>query len=203
MIIHSIQQGSPEWFMLRLGMVTGSRIKDVFKKDNLTLIDQLIAEQLTEMPDDDAYVSDAMQRGLDYEPMALDRYEELTGHTLIRGGFIRSEEMPRLGYSPDGRVATTGGVEVKCPGSKNHIRYIRMGIVPVEYRWQVYSSFLINPDCEWYDFMSFDPRVSQRPEFIVRTKREDITDELEAGRAELQKFFTKLEKYKSDILFPI
>lgn len=203
MIIHDILQGSPEWFDLRLGKVTGSRLCKVFKADNLSLMDELIAEQLTGISADSDYQSDAMIRGLELEPLALDRYEEQTGVTLIRGGFIQSSEMPLLGYSPDGRVDTIGGVEAKCPGSKKHIQYLRQNQLPNDYKWQVYSPFLINPELEWYDFMSFDPRVTQRPVFIIRTTREQIEAELKEATAQLEKFFTKMQKYKEQILFPI
>jgi len=202
MIIHNIEQGSYEWFQLRCGKVTGSTIKDVFKADNLSLMDQLIAEQLTDRWEDDGYVSDAMQRGIDLEPLALQHYEELNGVELIRGGFIQSEKFPMLGYSPDARVGKVGGVEVKCPSSKKHIQYLRQGKLPNDYKWQVLSSFIINPDCQWYDFMSFDPRVTQRPVFIYRTTRESVQLELNKAVGDLEKFFTKLEEYKSDILFP-
>lgn len=202
MIIHDIQQGSYEWMALRCGKLTGSKIKEVFKSDNLSLMDELIAEQLTESWDDQSYVSEAMQRGLDLEPVALDKYEEITGLSLIRDGFIQCEMFPMLGYSPDGRVGVTGNVEVKCPASKNHIKYIRQGKVPNDYKWQIYGAFIINPDLEWNDFMSYDPRVSQRPVFIYRTTREQILPELNAAVDSLRKFFIKLEDYKSEILFP-
>lgn len=203
MIIHQIEQGSPEWFMLRMGKVTGSRLKEVFASNNLALMDELIAEQLTEMWDESDYVSDAMQRGIDLEPEALRLYEQINKVELIRGGFIQCEKFPLLGYSPDGRVGLEGGVEVKCPSSKNHIKYLRQGKLPNDYKWQVIASFIINPDCQWYDFMSYDPRVQQRPYFIYRTHREDVLPELNKAVDELTKFFTKLEEYKSDILFQI
>lgn len=203
MIIHDVAQGSVEWFMLRLGKVTGSRLKDVFKVDNLTLIDELIAEQLTEMWDESDYVSDAMQRGVDYEPEALDRYEEINRIELIRGGFIQSEKFPLLGYSPDGRFGHIGGVEVKCPSSKKHVQYCRQNKLPNDYKWQVLGSFIINPELEWYDFMSYDPRVQQRPVFIHRTTREAALPDINMAVVELEKFFTKLDKYKSEVLFPL
>jgi len=203
MIVHDIEQGSFEWFQLRCGKVTGSRLKDVFKADNLTLLDELIAEQLTERWEDEGYVSDAMQRGIDLEPFALDEWEKINDSELIRGGFIQSEKFPLLGYSPDGRVGVIGGVEVKCPSSKKHIQYLRQGKLPNDYKWQVLGSFIINPDLQWYDFMSFDPRVQQRPVFIHRTTREAALPELNKAVVELEKFFAKLEEYKSEILFPM
>ena len=203
MKIHTVTQGSPEWFALRIGKVTGSNLKKVFGSTNLEYMDELIAEQLTEMSDDNDYLSDAMQRGIDLQDYALDIYEQMHDVTLIRDGFIECDLFPLLGYSPDGRVGIEGGVEVKCPSSKKHIQYIRQGKLPNDYKWQVLSSFIINPHCKWYDFMSYDPRVSQRPVFIYRTMREDVIDDLNDAVDGLRKFFDKMDKYKSDILFPV
>lgn len=202
MIIHDVKQGSMEWFQLRLGKVTGSRLCKVFKADNLSLMDELIAEDMTETWEDSGYISDEMQRGIDLEPEALDQYEKINGVKLIRHGMIQSSEMPRLSYSPDGRVGVIGGVEVKCPTSKKHIQYLRQQQLPNDYRWQVLTPFLINPDCLWYDFMSYDPRVSQRPYFIHRTNRNEVEAELAKAKSDLEKFFAKMQKYQEEILFP-
>lgn len=201
MIFHDVAQGSPEWMALRLGKVTGSCLEDVFKATHLGLIDRLIAEQLTEMPSDDGFVSYDMQRGIDTEPLALDRYKEIAGVELIRGGFCECTMFPLLGYSPDGRVREIGGVEVKCPKSKTHIQYLRQNQLPNDYKWQVLAAFIINPNLEWNDFMSFDPRVTQKPVFIHRTYRKDVLPVLNQAVEDLKKFFEKLEKYKGEVLF--
>jgi len=45
MIIHQVTQGTPEWHQLRCGKITSSRMKQLVKADNLSLVDELIAEQ--------------------------------------------------------------------------------------------------------------------------------------------------------------
>lgn len=202
MILHNVVQGSPEWMNLRIGRVTGTSLKDVFGSNNLALIDELIAEQLTEMTDESDYMSEAMERGIQLQDEALDLYEQINGVTLIRDGFITSEKFPLLGYSPDGRVDEIGGVEVKCPSSKKHVQYLRQNQLPNDYKWQVLSVFIINPKCEWYDFMSYDPRVQQRPYFIHRTTRDSVLPVLNKAVDDLEKFFTKLQQYKEAVLFP-
>ena len=47
MKILDLPQRSQEWFEARLGVITGSRAKQVFAKNNLPFIDELIAERLT------------------------------------------------------------------------------------------------------------------------------------------------------------
>lgn len=48
MIVYKdVEQGSQEWHNLRLATVTGTRLKDLVKPSNLSLMDELIAEELT------------------------------------------------------------------------------------------------------------------------------------------------------------
>jgi len=207
MIIHDCTQGSFEWHQLRLGKITGSRLKKMMAKDNLSLIDELIAEEQVGIADDDEFVSDEMQRGIDMEPLAIQEYSNITGNTVEHPCILQSEDWPILFQSPDGCIkgASEGGfegaVEVKCPKTKTHIKYIRMGKIPNEYKEQVWSYFLVNPDLKWLDFVSYDPRLTVKPIWIHRVTREELAEELQTAVAELEKFIAKLDKYKSEIFF--
>lgn len=201
MIIHDCTQGSFEWHQLRLGKITGSRLKKMMAKDNLSLIDELIAEEQVGIADDDEFVSDEMQRGIDMEPLAIQEYCNITGYTVDHPCFLQSEDWPILCQSPDGYIGTTGAVEVKCPKTKTHVKYIRMGKIPNEYKEQVWSYFLVNPDLQWLDFVSYDPRLTVKPIWIHRVTREELAEELDAAKVELIKFIIKLESYKSEIFF--
>ena len=201
MIIHDCTQGSFEWHQLRLGKITGSRLKKMMAKDNLSLIDELIAEEQVGIADDDEFVSDEMQRGIDMEPLAIQEYCNITGYTVEHPCFIQSEDWPILCQSPDGYIGTTGAVEVKCPKTKTHVKYIRMGKIPNEYKEQVWSYFLVNPDLQWLDFVSYDPRLTVKPIWIHRVTRDELAEELDAAKVELIKFIIKLEQYKSEIFF--
>lgn len=201
MIIHDCTQGSFEWHQLRLGKITGSRLKKMMAKDNLSLIDELIAEEQVGIADDDEFVSDEMQRGIDMEPLAIQEYSNITGYTVDHPCFLQSEDWPILCQSPDGYIGTTGAVEVKCPKTKTHVKYIRMGKIPNEYKEQVWSYFLVNPDLQWLDFVSYDPRLTVKPIWIHRVTCEELAEELDAAKVELEKFIAKLDKYKSEIFF--
>lgn len=201
MIIHDCTQGSFEWHQLRLGKITGSRLKKMMAKDNLSLIDELISEEQVGIADDDEFVSDEMQRGIDMEPLAIQEYCNITGYTVDHPCFLQSEDWPILCQSPDGYIGTTGAVEVKCPKTKTHVKYIRMGKIPNEYKEQVWSYFLVNPDLQWLDFVSYDPRLTVKPIWIHRVTREELAEELQAAVVELEKFIAKLDKYKSEIFF--
>ena len=78
MKIKNVEQRSREWFEMRLGVITGSRCANIFKSNNLTFIDELIAERLSgeiiESP-----TTQAMQHGIMMEPVALDDSMIVTG----------------------------------------------------------------------------------------------------------------------------
>ena len=67
------EQGSPEWFQIRLGKVTASRVSDVIAKtktgwsaSRANYMAQLIAERLTGQAQD--HTNAAMQWGTDNKP---------------------------------------------------------------------------------------------------------------------------------------
>ena len=106
-----------------------------------------------------------------------------------------------LCQSPDGYVGTNGAVEVKCPKTKTHIKYIRMGKIPNEYKEQVWCYFMVNPALQWLDFISYDPRLAKKPIWVLRINRADIQEEIDTAWAELEKFNEKLISYQEELFF--
>ncbi len=202
MIELNVSQGSSEWFMARMNKITSSRMKDVLKPDNLGLVDEMIAEKVTNVPDIPDFISDDMQRGSDLEPVARDEYIKKTGIEIEEVGFCISDKYDWLGLSPDGFTPDRkGGIEIKCPKTKTHVKYVRQGQIPNEYRPQTLEYFLVNEKLEWLDFISFDPRFKVKPLFIHRITREEITDQLEDTMNALIKFNEKLIKYYKQVTF--
>jgi hypothetical protein len=199
-----LEQGSLEWLQLRLGKVTGTRLKKLMSKDNLGLIDELIAEMVSEQVEDTP-ISQSMQRGSDLEPIARKAYEDFTGHKVEVFGFLQSDKYEWFGLSPDGLINENGvyrkGIEIKCPDTDTHVRYIRQDTLPVEYKHQVYSYFIVNEDHIEHDFVSFDNRFTIKPIHIVNIRREDIKEELNEIEIEMKKFWTKFQKYYNQVTF--
>ena len=199
MIVLNHEQRSPEWFEDRLGKLTGSRAKRVFATNNLPLVDELIAELLTGVQEE-TYTTAEMQRGIDLEPEACDRYEEHTGYPVEHTGLCVHPTFDFLAISPDGWTNDrTGAVEIKCPSSKVHIRYLRQAGIPAEYRYQVLHYFLVNEQLEWLDFVSYDPRVKGYSFFLERVTREELTSDIEEARVAIFKFYDKFQKYYNKI----
>jgi hypothetical protein len=170
-------------------------------KDNLSLVDELIAEEETGLSDDDGFVSEEMQRGIDLEPLAINEYESVTGNTVTRYGFLQSDELPILCQSPDGYVGVDGAIEVKCPKTKTHIKYIRQGKIPNDYKEQVWTYFMVNPNLKWLDFVSYDPRLTKKPIWILRVNREDVQDDIIGAWMMLQAFNEKYIRLKEELFF--
>jgi putative phage-type endonuclease len=201
MIIHDVEQGSYEWHQIRLGKITSTRLKKVLSKDNLSLVDELIAEEETGLSDDDGFVSEDMQRGIDLEPLAIKEYESMTGNTVTRYGILQSDELPILCQSPDGYVGTDGAIEVKCPRTKTHVKYIRQGKIPNDYKEQVWCYFMVNPNLKWLDFISYDPRLVKKPIWVLRVNREDVQDDIIGAWMMLQAFNEKYIRLKEELFF--
>ena len=204
MKIKNVEQRSREWFAMRLGVITGSRCKNVFKSNNLTFVDELIAERLSgeivESP-----TTPAMQHGIMMEPVALDAYRLQTGNDAREIGFCIHDEHDFLAISPDSLVYENGipigGVEIKCPSTKKHVEYLRMNKIPAEYKSQIMHYFIVIDSLQWMDFVSFDLRI-QKKLFIFRIHRDDpdVSLDLEMRKQSYLKFWDKLQKYERQIL---
>jgi len=203
-LVKNLEQRSEQWKQIRKGSIGGTRVKMVMAKNNLPLIDELIAEKHTDLIEE-TFVNDAMQRGIDLEPFAIAEFEERSETKVDTFGLVTNENFPGCHLSPDGLVLdVTGvpmfGVEVKCPSTKKHVEYIRTNRVPAEYKYQVYHYFTICDTISSMFFVSYDPRFEARPVHMVQLNREDIADELEAFKSGLLKFIDKLNDYESQIL---
>lgn len=173
-------QRSAEWFSARLGRLTGSRASDMLatikngeaaaRRDLRT---QLVCERLTGQVQEDVFVNAVMQRGIDAEPLAFAAYEAQTGTLVERSGFLAHVEH-MAGCSLDGHVdGFKGLIELKCPKSTTHLRYLRGGVVPSDYLPQILHNLWITR-AQWADFVSFDDRYPPELQlFIVRVERDE------------------------------
>jgi len=165
-------QGSREWEEARLGRITASRFSDVLvqprgkeARDRGELSQtaesymlDVIAETLTGQSQGPRTTL-AMQWGIDNEPAAADVYEDITGDSVDEVGFIQIPNEP-IGGSPDRLIGADGGLEIKCPfNTRIHLSYIQAGVLPKNHAAQVYGLLWITGR-EWWDFVSYDPRIA-------------------------------------------
>ncbi|MEM7813067.1 MAG: lambda exonuclease family protein [Planctomycetota bacterium] len=181
MIIHDVHQGSPEWLRLRHGLITASdahRLLTPAKRE--TYARQLAAEKLTKASTEQ-FVNDAMQRGIECEPVARARYELVRGVEVTEVGFV-SDADTAYGYSPDGFVGEDGLIEIKCPEPHTHIANIADGPKP---EWVAQCQFgLWVTGRDWCDFVSWDDRVTACDFYVDRlTPDSEWADKFKGGVA--------------------
>ncbi len=168
-----IQQGSPEWYAERCGLVTASRIADVIARvksgwgaSRANYAAQLVAERLTGRIED-RYVSPEMRWGTETEPLARAAYAFITDEHVEEVGFVRHPAIEMAGASPDGLVGADGLVEFKCPNTSTHIDTLLGVGLPDKYyvqmQWQ-----MVCTDRAWTDFVSFDPRLPESMRLFIR-----------------------------------
>jgi putative phage-type endonuclease len=192
-----IEQGSKEWLELRLGKVTASRITDVLAKgksgEALTREDyryELVVQRLTGDPGE-SFTNAAMEWGTATEPQARIEYEKFKDLFVEQVPFILHSSIEWFGCSPDGLVQDTGLVEIKCPSSKNHIKYLNAGKPPAKYVPQMQCQMAVTGR-QWCDFVSFDPRLPPDLQlFVARLDRDE--EYIKSMEVEVVKFLTEVE----------
>lgn len=178
MIIHEMEQRTPEWYLVRFGKITGS---DFFKfmgagKMAEDKIFEKVAERITGQSAVEAFVSVDTERGKTLEDMAIFLYEVTTNNIVRQVGFVERDDLS--GCSPDGLVGDDGMIEVKCPRPAGHIKTVIKSYIKPEYMIQIQYNLFI---CErkWCDFVSYcqafgDPhviRVYRDEELITKIKQ--------------------------------
>lgn len=205
MKIINVEQGSQEWHKIREGVVTGTGLKRVMGATWKDYVYELIAE--TVAPPKENVQSEAMLRGIALEKQAIEKYEAETGEIAEEAGFCISDENEWHGHSPDALVKMGDryykGIEVKCPDTKTHIKYVATGKVPAEYKWQIVNYFLVCDELEEVDFVSYDPRVTfdNLKLSIVNVQRADYEVEIEQAKEKLQKFREEWEKINDELVW--
>lgn len=213
MITLDVPQRTHEWYTARLGCVTSSRVAaaissmtrklkekkvgdETAARENLRL--ELMGEILTKEPSEH-YVSQWMRDGIEREPFAIAEYSIATGRDVRPVGYVFHPTIKLAGASPDG-VTDGGIVEAKCPKEETHIRYLINGVVPREYRAQMYWQMACTGgECRWNDFVSYHPRMPERLQlFIVRLPWDDkiiadMEEKVVMFNAEVEESMLKLD----------
>lgn len=200
-----MQQGTDAWHLARLGRVTASRIADVLATiksgeaaARANYRAELVAERLTGKRQE-SYSNAAMQWGTETEPLARVWYESEVGVVVQETGFVEHPTIAMSGASPDGLVADSGLVEIKCPNTQTHIETMLAKRVPPRYTPQIHWQMACTGR-EWCDFVSFDPRLPEQTQiFIKRVERDEkyIKDTLEP---EVIRFLEEVEKTVEQLL---
>ena len=191
-----VEQGTPEWFALRLGKVTASRIKDViattktgYSTSRDKYMTQLLLERITNTVAE-SYTNDAMTWGTEQEPFARAKYEGLASTLVEQVAFVNHPTILMSGASPDGLVMDDGLVELKCPMSHTHLESI-LGGIDDQYMPQVQWQLAVTGR-SYTDLCSYDPRFPEHLQLVVkRIPRDD--DYIAKLEKEVVKFLAELD----------
>ncbi len=196
-MIEMMDQGSDEWFAIRIGKVTASRVADIIAKtksgystsrDNYMA--QLVCERLTNQKAE-SFTNAAMQHGTETEPLARAAYEALKDVLVDEVGFVPHPSIKMAGASPDGLVNDDGLIEIKCPNTATHIDTLLSESVPTKYFTQMQFQMACTGR-EWCDFVSFDNRLPEELQlFVKRVPRDDVYIRL--IEAEIVQFIAELD----------
>jgi putative phage-type endonuclease len=182
MIVHTMEQRSPEWYEVRAGKLTAScagklitptgRPSTQYKGE----IARILAEQQGLQEPEQLRPSYWMERGIDMEEEAQRWLAVETGLDIEPVGFIE-DHTGYFGVSPDGIIRedeTIIPVELKCPKPSTHIQWLIEGGVPKEHLAQVHMAMLIAKSRFAY-FMSYCPECQP---LIVKVEIDDYTQTL-------------------------
>lgn len=157
-----IQQYTPEWFAIRLGVITASQIDKIITPAKLQFADNEkcrsyaheIAMQRVIGKTDPTFQNYDMRRGMIEEKFARDKYSAAYA-PVTECGFVTNDKWGfKIGCSPDGLVSENGGIEVKSRLKKLQFAQILSPEMPNEYRMQVQLSLMVT-EREWWDYISY------------------------------------------------
>lgn len=175
-IITDIEQGTPEWLAMRLGIVTCSELDALlvagkgeagFGVAAFTYMDQLIGERITGEAAELPFQTKATIRGHELEGVARGLYEAREEVTTQAVGIILNHG---IGYSPDALVGSDGLTEIKTKLPKFQVGVILAGEVPKDHVAQCQGGLWV-AEREWIDFISYWPGM---PMFVKRAYRDEV-----------------------------
>jgi len=180
-----------DWLLERIGKFTASEFyklttaptKKELPVGAITFTGEKVVEMLTEFLEE-RFVTKDMQWGIDHELEAIEEFEKRTNFKVDKTGI--NQELITLGKNiggtPDGLIGKDSGIEVKCPKSTTHFKYLNVANqedlknVCADYYWQIQGVLYITGRKSWY-FISYDPRFknkAQQLQFIeVKPDKED------------------------------
>lgn len=215
--IYEVQEREREdrWKAKRIGKITSSNLDKLFPLDKTghmktkAGLDYIleIKHQVDTGIDENFASVPAMRWGNEYEAEALSYYRKITGINMLScsndfddivfiDGIIEG-----FGDSPDGITEDRKGrAEVKCPyNAANHLRNCALTAYhdKCDYWYQILGH-LIDPEAEWCDFISYDPRYPDghvNKMKVIRIWRKDVLANIDQVVVFLKKW---IELVKSD-----
>ena len=200
-------QGSDEWFAVRMGKITASKLGDLMRvtkygestyKTRLRM--ELAIERLTGKSASPNFMNKAMQDGVEREPDARKLFEAITGKEVAECGSFNHPDIVNTSASPDGLIRGEDAVlELKCPTHITHAKNLLSEKMPKNYEYQVQWQIACTGS-EYAYFASYHPDFPKdlRLKFVKVEKDVKLIAELEKAvrefDVEVEELINQLKK---------
>lgn len=188
-IIYNIDQGTPEWFLIRQGIPTASNFSRLltgetrqFTASGQKYASEKVAEIITGIEQGGDYVSDDMLLGQITEQEAADSYEYSNDVKTEKVGFVTDDD-GQYGCSPDRFVGEFGMVEIKRKNATAMVDFLIKRRIDPAHKAQIQGGLFVTGRL-WCDWHLYNPDM---PRLTIRTWRDeryidDLRRDLEAFR---------------------
>lgn len=194
-IYKDINQGSPEWFEIRVGKVTASHAQAI--GNNGKGLENYILEVVAEMfssSEKEHYSNEHTKRGNELEPIARSMYELQNDVEVEEIGFAEYNDF--VGCSPDGLVGKDGMIEIKCPDDKTYFNLLMNEKIDNAYIWQCQMNMLIL-ERKWCDLVFYNPNFEKSMKIFRLEPDKEMFSKLKEGFEKAEAEITRLvSKYK-------
>jgi hypothetical protein len=192
----NIIQNSPEWWLLKVAKVSGTRFGQLISERKNNLFYVLANEALDGYIQQNDFESEAMQFGTENEPVAIDKYELISGLSFARGGVILSDFSNIHMSSPDAVNIDNGIiVEAKCTmDGHKQLERLREGI-DSDKIGQAINYFAVSDsvnEVHWISYCPFRPEceivahiVNRETKVKIGTKERTVGEWAILGRERL------------------
>ena len=154
--METIQQRTDDWHELRRGKFTASEvyklmgIKALGETGKGYAFDKAVEQLFGETEEN--FVSFDMQRGIELEPLAFAKFQELKEAeflNVVNCGFFGNEI---YGASPDGLVGTDAILEIKCPKPSTFFKIVATNEIKDQYLYQMQLQMMVTGRNKAYFF---------------------------------------------------
>ena len=205
MKIVDCEQGTPDWFAARAGVITASKFSTARKqlksgKPAAAALDyamQVAVERIAGETIEATFETWQMKRGSELEAEARAGHEFRLEKTVTEIGFVLSD-CGRFGGSPDGLIEDSGGSEYKCPIGPAQLRKLFIEADKSDYQDQVQGNLWLTGR-QWWDLVIYCPFLAPANRSYTVTRYDRDQTYIDALAADLEQFDKLVNEYQTTL----
>ena len=194
-----IDHNSDEWLELRAGRLTSSSVPTIianypkaFGEPALKLASEIAVEQITGSPLPSQLYGNWLARGHEFEPVAVERFQEQYFFTLVDGGFFFDDLQ---GSSPD-RLEKNHEflAEIKTKSAHEFFKIKKSGKIPTNYLWQICHQMIMS-EIDKAKFIAICPELPyEKSLLVIDTDAKEQAEKIEQVKKRTVEFFKKVDE---------